>query len=114
MGENGFPHYRRRNDGKTYDLPNGHKVNNSRVVPYCPVLLERFYCHINVEICTSIQSVKYLYKYIFKGHDAATISIGNNNERVIDHDEIKDYIEGHYVGPVEATSFTQSSECDYF
>ena len=43
-----------------------------------------------------------MYKYIYKGHDAATITIGNNNERVIDHDEIKNYLKGRYVGPVEA------------
>ena len=103
MGKNGFPHYRRKKDGKSYDLPNGHKANNSWVVPYCPMLLQRFNCHINVEICTSIQSVKYLYKYIYKGHDAATITIGNNNgEKIINYDEIEDFIEGRYVGPVEA------------
>jgi len=35
------------------------------VVPYNPILLMRFNCHINVEICCSIESVKYLYKYIY-------------------------------------------------
>ena len=34
-----------------------------------------FNCHINVEIVSSIKSVKYLYKYIYKGHDAAAIII---------------------------------------
>ncbi|XP_078431140.1 uncharacterized protein LOC144702973 [Wolffia australiana] len=32
-------------------------------------LCKVFNCHINVEICSSIQSVKYLYKYVYKGHD---------------------------------------------
>ncbi|KMQ84790.1 hypothetical protein RF55_17116, partial [Lasius niger] len=42
--------------------------------------------------------------YIYKGHDAATITIEPITENaVIDHDEIRDYIEARYVGPVEAS-----------
>lgn len=26
-------------------------------------------CHINVEVCLTIKAVKYLYKYMYKGHD---------------------------------------------
>jgi hypothetical protein len=28
-------------------------------------------CHINVEVYSSITVVKYLYKYVYKGHDRA-------------------------------------------
>jgi hypothetical protein len=31
----------------------------------------RYKCHINVEVCSSIMVVKYLYKYVYKGHDRA-------------------------------------------
>jgi hypothetical protein len=31
----------------------------------------RYQCHINVEACSSITAVKYLYKYVYKGHDYA-------------------------------------------
>jgi hypothetical protein len=31
----------------------------------------RYQCHINVEVCSSITVVKYLYKYVYKGHDRA-------------------------------------------
>ncbi len=31
----------------------------------------RYQCHINVEVCSSITAVKYLYKYVYKGHDRA-------------------------------------------
>jgi hypothetical protein len=41
------------------------------VVPYNPYLSLLFNCHINVEVCTSIAVVKYLYKYVYKGHDRA-------------------------------------------
>ncbi|XP_031779863.1 uncharacterized protein LOC107982020 [Nasonia vitripennis] len=103
MDENGYPNYRRRNTGITYELNNGNVVNNTWVVPYCPTLLEMFNCHINVEVVTSIRSVKYLYKYIYKGHDAANIVIGESNEEtLINHDEIQDFLEARYVGPVEA------------
>jgi hypothetical protein len=29
----------------------------------------RYKCHINVEVRSSITVVKYLYKYVYKGHD---------------------------------------------
>lgn len=46
--------------------------------------------------------VKYLYKYIFKGHDAITIKPTIKNT-IVDHDEIHDYIEARYIEPVEAS-----------
>ncbi|XP_008557719.1 uncharacterized protein LOC103578405 [Microplitis demolitor] len=51
-----------------------------------------------------MKAVKYLYKYIYKGHDAAAVNIAKSDDanHVIDHDEIQDYIDGRYVGPVEA------------
>ena len=59
-------------------------VDNRFVVPYCPGLLCIFNCHINVEVVTSVKSVKYLYKYVYKGYDAANIIVeDSNNERLI-------------------------------
>jgi len=44
-----------------------------------------------------------LYKYIYKGHDAAAITIESiTNNVIINHDEIRNFIETRYVGPVEA------------
>ncbi|XP_036150735.1 uncharacterized protein LOC118648518, partial [Monomorium pharaonis] len=104
MDEDGYPYYRRRNTGTTFERPGGYTVDNRNVVPYCPILSIIFNCHINVEIVSSIKSVKYLYKYIYKGHDAAAITIEPiTNNTVINHDEIHDYIEARYVGPVEAS-----------
>ncbi|XP_044005460.1 uncharacterized protein LOC122850368 [Aphidius gifuensis] len=57
------------------------------------------------EIVSSIKSVKYLYKYIYKGHDAAAVEVidgTNNKEGELNHDEIRNYIETRYVSPVEA------------
>ncbi|XP_020186773.3 uncharacterized protein [Aegilops tauschii subsp. strangulata] len=50
-------------------------LDNRWVVPYNPYLLRMFNCHINVEVCSSIKAGKYLYKYIYKGHDKASFSI---------------------------------------
>ncbi|GBN66559.1 hypothetical protein AVEN_110234-1 [Araneus ventricosus] len=53
-----------------------------------------------VEVCTSIKSVKYLYKYVYKGHDAASIRF--ENEKTLDHDEILLFLDGRYVSAPEA------------
>jgi hypothetical protein len=45
-------------------------------VPYNPYLSLLFNCHINVEVCTSVAAVKYLYKYAYKGHDCAQVDVG--------------------------------------
>ncbi|XP_036150216.1 uncharacterized protein LOC118648093 isoform X2 [Monomorium pharaonis] len=102
MDENGYPQYRRRDTGILYEKPEEFVVDN-RFVPYCPILSQIFNCHINVEVVSSIKSIKYLYKYIYKGHDAASVVIEQdvNNVEIV-HDEIKDFIEARYVGPVEA------------
>lgn len=100
---NSYPIYRRQNTGKTYARTNSYIVDNRYVVPYCPILSLMFNCHINVEVCSSIQSIKYLHKYINKGHDAASVIITNStNETVVEHDEIKQFVETRYVGPAEA------------
>ena len=47
--------------------------------------------------------MKYLYKYVYKGYDAAIIIVeGSNNERVINRDEVRSFIETRYVSPFEA------------
>src|SRR5581483_166480 len=65
-------------------------------VPYNPYLCQKYNCHINVEICSSITSIKYLYKYIYKGQDRVLISIVNPQ------DEIKKYVNARYVSASEA------------
>ena len=74
------------------------------VVPYNPGLLMRYNCHINVEACSSIKAVKYLFKYVYKGHDQASFSV---NEDQHDRDdgvinEIRQYRNARYIYPPEA------------
>ena len=99
---NEFPKYRRRNTGLSYDKSPTFKVDNRLIVPYNSELLQIFDCHINVEAVSSLKSVKYIYKYIYKGHDSAYLIItGPSNETTINHDEIRNFIEARYVGPSE-------------
>lgn len=63
--ENGYPRYKRCNLG-TFKIGK-HLLNNQWVVPYNKYLSTKFDCHLNVEICTTIKAVKYLYKYVYKG-----------------------------------------------
>ncbi|XP_051155716.1 uncharacterized protein LOC127278181 [Leptopilina boulardi] len=104
--EDGYPNYRRRNT-VTYTRRDGFQFDNRHVVPHNKELLLRLNCYINVEVVTSIKAVKYLYKYIYKGHDAAAVVIqeaqSNENQEVnvLEHDEIKHYVESRYVSPPE-------------
>jgi hypothetical protein len=58
----------RRRPGITATLPNGKVIGSSWIVSYSIIyLLLKYACHINVVVCTSVNLIKYLYKYNFKG-----------------------------------------------
>ncbi|XP_052889380.1 uncharacterized protein LOC128297726 [Anopheles moucheti] len=92
--DNGYPQYRRRNNGRTVTVQVV-VLDNRHVVPYNPWFTQKYDCHINVEICNSISSVKYLYKYVYKGHDRLSVSIAEN-------DEIQQYIDARYLSPTDS------------
>ena len=112
----------RRNDGKKINYKGKHsnKVADNRfVVPYNPYLWLKFNSHINVEVCSTVQCIKYLFKYYCKGHDCAFIEISNidlnwkddnnssngkdnNQNDEYDYDEIKEYINTRYLCLPEA------------
>jgi hypothetical protein len=46
-------------------------VDNRWIVSYNLHLETKYHAHINMEICSSIFVVKYLYKYVYKGPDHA-------------------------------------------
>jgi hypothetical protein len=89
MGKDSYPVYRRRDDGQVVEVRNS-KSNNRWVIPLNPSLLMLYNCHINVEICSSIKAVKYMYKYIYKGPDRASYLVdkSTNRDKVV-IDEIK-------------------------
>ena len=47
-------------------------------------------------------TIKYLFKYMYKGSDAANLVIAQKNG-IYDHDEIKQYQNTRYVSSMEAT-----------
>jgi hypothetical protein len=100
--KDGYPLYRQQNDGRGVYFKNK-KHTNQYVVPYNPFLLLTFDAHINVEVCASIQSVKYLFKYIHKGHDKADVHIVvETADSVHAVDEIAEYLSCCYVSAMEA------------
>ena len=70
-------------------------MNNKDVVQFNAYLSKIFNCHINVEVCAGMRCVKYMHKYIYKGHDHTTMVL-----RGID--EIQQYIDSRYIGSPEA------------
>jgi len=98
---NGYSIYKRRDNGMIVEV-NGKSVDNRYVVPYNTYLLLKFKCHINVEVCSTVKSIKYVYKYIHKGYDCATLEFSRNTENELVYDEIKNFLNGRYVGSSEA------------
>ncbi|XP_076939929.1 ATP-dependent DNA helicase RRM3-like [Bidens hawaiensis] len=101
----GFPVYKRRDNGQ-YVVKSDIMMDNRTVVPYNKTLLKQFQAHINVEWCNKDGSIKYLFKYINKGLDRATVSlVQNNNGDNPDPnlDEIEAFYDCRYVFACEAT-----------
>ncbi|GBO02233.1 hypothetical protein AVEN_259730-1, partial [Araneus ventricosus] len=87
----GYPIYRRR-DNANHVTINGNVVDNRWIVPYNPYLTKKYNALINVEICSSFKSIKYIFKYVYKGHDCAKVVFENNGQGSITWDEIKTFL----------------------
>jgi hypothetical protein len=57
--ESSYLEYRRRDNGRTVTLKSGTKLGNEWVVPYNPHLLQKYRCHLNVEVCCSVTGVRH-------------------------------------------------------
>jgi len=74
-------------------------------MPYNAYLLLQYNAHINVEYCVMVKAIKYLNTF-FKSHDSTVITITPDttsltvNDSVTD--EIRNYIDCHYIGAMEA------------
>ena len=69
-----YPQYRRR-DNRVQVIVRVVVLDSRCVVIYNPYLLAKFGCHMNVEIYSTIKIVKYIYKYIGKGHDRTSFCL---------------------------------------
>ncbi len=114
----GYPEYQRRQTCIFVDPKMQRVVDNRWIVPYNLHLATKYHARINVEICSSISAVKYMYKYVYKRLDRAIAIVERqanrhgqeNNVQVVvangegqNHDEIKTYLEGRYVSTSEAS-----------
>ncbi|KAH9015617.1 hypothetical protein EDB84DRAFT_1232573, partial [Lactarius hengduanensis] len=50
-------------------------VDNRSVISHSPYLLLKYNAHINVECTAGFHAVKYIYKYVYKGPDRASLSV---------------------------------------
>ena len=105
VDSNGYPMYRRRNDGSYVDKGEV-RLDNRSVVPYHKGLLKKYQSHINVEWCNQDASIKYLFKYINKGPDKALISVvetkdGDDTDDAVD--EITKHYDCRYLSACEAS-----------
>ncbi|KAK9690274.1 hypothetical protein RND81_09G117500 [Saponaria officinalis] len=96
----GYPQYKRVDNDESVVIRK-HRLDNRWVIPYNPYLLSLFDCHLNVEVCSTIQAVKYLYKYVYKGHDKIAFNVSQKNQLQA-LDEIEQYQSGRRVSPCEA------------
>ncbi|XP_055924693.1 uncharacterized protein LOC129956776 [Argiope bruennichi] len=102
----GYPMHRCRNTdngGHTFTMrlpnfTNQVEFDNQWVVPYSPLLSKTYEAHINVELCSSVKSIKYICKYVNKGSDLAIFEVQNINK----NDEITRYQMGRYISSNEA------------
>ncbi|XP_071692044.1 uncharacterized protein [Rutidosis leptorrhynchoides] len=100
IDEEGYPNYWQRNNGVKV-VKGKATFDNSQVVPYNRYLLLKYNAHINVEWCNRSRAIKYLFKYLNKGLDRATIVIQENlttnshiqSENIVEVDEIKSYLD---------------------
>jgi hypothetical protein len=109
IDEDGFAIYRRKNNGRFVER-NSVKLDNRFIVPHNIDLLVKYQAHINVEWCNRSRSIKYLFKYITKGPDRATLILEENVhvdastgiQHVTNTDEVKAYLDCRYISAIEA------------
>ena len=87
-------------------------ANAQWIVPHNRFLLLKYGSHLNVELVSSVSSVKYLYKYVQKGPDRAMVSVVSRRERAAPptvpdatpapRDEISEYEDARVVGSSSA------------
>ena len=95
INEDSYANLRRRDTGKKYQV-RGQEVDNRWVVPHPPCWLWKFGCHINIEYLFSVRCFKYIYKYVYKGHDRTTMEFGRCQ------DKVKLYLDLCYVSGYKA------------
>ncbi|XP_042065404.1 uncharacterized protein LOC121808911 [Salvia splendens] len=100
--DDGYPIYRRRDNGRVV-LKDGISLDNRYVVPHHRFLLVKYVGHINVEWCNKSRSIKYLFKYVHKSYDRVTTSFFQSGVDGAEKnlDEVSLYYDYRYVSACE-------------
>ncbi|SGY57450.1 BQ5605_C006g04273 [Microbotryum silenes-dioicae] len=92
----GYPHYRRRGIHqyvKFTGTAQEEVYTDANVVPTNPFLASKYNCHVNVEIASGVAVIKYLYKYVYKGHNRTSFTINEPKAQ----DKINSFLDARYV-----------------
>jgi hypothetical protein len=92
-----YPIYLRQDDKRTV-VKHTSTFSNRDVVPCNNFLNLMFECHVNVKVPVNTTAIKYLYKYITKGHDWSYMKVDVT-------DEVKEYLDARYVSAPEGETF---------
>ncbi|GBM44850.1 hypothetical protein AVEN_201095-1 [Araneus ventricosus] len=84
--------------GQDEDRGSEVSVDNTWIVPYCPLLTKIFNAHINVEYCNSVNSIKYVCKYVNKRSDMFVFELTSGENEL---NEIRQYQMGRYISSNE-------------
>ena len=106
VNSEGYPEYRRQNNGR-FVTRQRMNMDNRWVVPHNRYLCAKYDAHINVEVCTTVAAIKYVYKYVYKGNDRAQAMIhiprssemseGSDQGAQIEMvDEVREYLDTRY------------------
>ncbi|CAF1924320.1 unnamed protein product, partial [Brassica napus] len=109
IDKSGYIIYRRRKNENANVLKDGILLDNASVIPYNIEILKKYAAHINVEWCNRTSAIKYLFKYITKGVDRATVLLvvhleGEHNITIKDTDNLGRVIQ---KPGIEKTMFTE-------
>ncbi|CAD5324591.1 unnamed protein product [Arabidopsis thaliana] len=104
--------YRCRPDQDNFVVKGGTRLDNQFVIPHNLPILKKYQAHINVEWCNTSNAIKYLFKYVTKGVDKATILIEKGTTTTFDtedtirvvkeRNEIQEYLDCRYLSACEA------------
>ena len=95
-------------------VKDGQHLDNRYVVPYMPWFCQKYNCHINGEVCLgSIQTAKYLFKYLHKGGDRAmAASVPVARDEIAEFQDLKSMGSSGLLDDLWVPIVQQPSRCE--
>ena len=92
---NGYPYYKRPNNGRVF-TKNGFDFDNRWVVANNRYLLMRYQSHTNSEYIGGFGSLRYQFKYYIKGQDLVTAKV-TQEANGADLDEVEEFVNARFI-----------------